>query len=129
MPILTQMAWLYILAIPVASVSWTVTQEQIFIEPRTYCVTQSNLSKWVLIRKFFYLFTCEYCFSHYVTALFLWLTGYHLLLNNWDGYVIAGFALVWVANMYMGFFALLRQDLKKEKKEIEFIEHGGNPPK
>ena len=73
-------------------------------------------------RKFFYLFTCEYCFSHYVTVAFLFLTNYKLLMNDWKGFVIAGFALVWVANVYMSLFGFIRQDIKKEKTEISLLE-------
>ena len=32
---------------------------------------------------------------------------------------MAEFALVWIANIYMSLFSLLRQDIKKEKIEIE----------
>ncbi|KQB40032.1 hypothetical protein RC62_716 [Flavobacterium aquidurense] len=35
---------------------------------------------------------------------------------------MAGFSLVFVANVYMSLFALLRQAIKKEKVEIEKIE-------
>ena len=73
-------------------------------------------------RKFFYLFTCEYCFSHYVTIFFLLLTHYHLLLDDWRGYLIAGFALVWIANTYMSLFAFIRQNVKKEQAEIKCME-------
>ena len=69
-------------------------------------------------RKFFYLFTCEYCFSHYVTAAFLIITRYKLLYQDWRGYLIAGFSLVWVANIYMGIFGRLRLDLRKERDDI-----------
>ncbi len=69
-------------------------------------------------RKFFYLFTCEYCFSHYIAAVFLVITRYKLLLPDWRGYLIAGFSLVWVANVYMGIFARIRLDLRKERIEI-----------
>jgi hypothetical protein len=113
------LAWLFILPIAIACVSWTVTHEEVFREPREYCLRRCADSKIFLIRKFFYLFTCEYCFSHYVTIFFLWLTNYHLLLNDWRGYIIAFFSLVWIANIYMGLFALIRIDLKKERKQIE----------
>ena len=73
-------------------------------------------------RKFFYLFTCEYCFSHYVTIFMLFLTGYKLLMNDWRGYLIAGFALVWIANFYMSIFALMRQNIKLEKIKNELGE-------
>jgi hypothetical protein len=122
MTIQLQIIWLFLLSIPVACVAWTVTHEEIFKEPRDYCVKRSLHSKSILERKFFYLFTCEYCFSHYIVILFLFLTNYKLLLEDWRGYVIAGFSLVWVANVNMGLFAFIRQGIKKEKTEIKVLE-------
>lgn len=118
MNISTQIIWLFVLALPIACVAWTVTHEEVFREPREYCIEKSKHCKTLLQRKFFYLFTCEYCFSHYVTIAFLTLTGYKLLLVDWRGYIIAGFALVWIANGYMSLFAWLRQGIVKEKTEI-----------
>jgi len=123
MSILTQILWLVLLAIPIACIAWTVTHEEVFREPREYCVKRSKEGKTLLERKFFYLFTCEYCFSHYVTIIFLCLTGYKLLMDNWIGYIIAGFALVYVANAYMSLFGLIRQDIVKEKAEIKNIQN------
>ena len=117
-----QILWLFILAIPIACVAWTVTHEEVFREPREYCTKRSLTGKTLLVRKFFYLFTCEYCFSHYVTVLFLLLTGFKLLMDDWRGYIIAGFSLVWIANIYMSLFGFIRQDIKKEKTEIEIME-------
>lgn len=122
-----QVTWLFILAIPIACIAWTVTHEEIFREPRDYCVRCSKNAPSLLKRKFFYLFTCEYCFSHYVTLAILFLTGYKLLLDDWRGYIIAGFALVFVANVYMSLFALLRQAIKKEKTEIKVLEKEVEP--
>jgi hypothetical protein len=116
-----QLFWLFILAIPISCVAWTVTHEEVFREPREYCVDRSRNGKTIYVRKFFYLFTCEYCFSHYVTLFFIILTDFTLLLHDWRGYLIAGFALVFVANAYMSGFALLRQAIKKEKTVIEAI--------
>ena len=112
---------LFVLAIPVACVAWTVTHEEIFREPRDYCIKCSTARKTLLARKFFYVFTCEYCFSHYVAILLLAITGYKLLFDDWRGYFLAGFALVWIANIYMSLFGRLRIDIKKEKiiTEIE----------
>jgi|SRR6218665_1431604 len=118
----TQILWLLILAIPIACIAWTVTHEEIFHELRDRCVDRSKKCKKLVTRKFFYLFTCEYCFSHYITIFFLFLTDFKMLLPNWKGYIIAGFALVFVANFYMSLFALLRQAIKKEKTEIQEIE-------
>jgi len=56
----------------------------------------------------------------------LCLTGYKLLLDDWRGYVIAGFALVFVANVYMSLFALIRIDLKKIKIEANKEEAESN---
>jgi hypothetical protein len=122
-----QICWLFVLAIPVACIAWTVTHEEVFREPREYCVRRSINGKTLYERKFFYLFTCEYCFSHYVAIIFLFLTDYQLLLAGWRGYLIAGFSLVWIANLYMNIFGLLRIDIKKEKTEIQVLE--GNPNK
>ncbi|MEO5593156.1 MAG: hypothetical protein ABIR15_02020 [Chitinophagaceae bacterium] len=122
MSISLQITWLFVLAIPIACIAWTVTHEEVFREPREYCLKRSKECSTLLARKFFYLFTCEYCFSHYVTILFLFLTGYKLLLNDWRGYIIAGFSLVWVANIYISLFSRIRIDIKKERIEIEEIE-------
>jgi hypothetical protein len=118
-----QVLWLFILALPIACIAWTVTHEEVFKEPRTYCVEKSKNSKGVLYRKFFYLFTCEYCFSHYVTICMLIITEYKLLYTDWRGYLIAGFALVWIANLYMSLHLLLRQAIVKEKTEIKVLEN------
>jgi hypothetical protein len=115
---------LFILAIPVASISWTVTHEEVFREPREWCAEHSQVCRKVLERKFFYLFTCEYCFSHYVAALLLVITKYQLLFPDWRGYVIAGLSLVWIANLYMSVFGRIRLDLKRERIDIETKEKG-----
>ena len=123
MSIQTQILWLFVLAIPVACVAWTITHEEVFKEPREYCVNKSKNGGSLFQRKFFYLFTCEYCFSHYVAVVFVALTNYKLLLNDWRGYIIAGFALVWIANTYMSLFGRLRTDIKREKTEIKALEN------
>lgn len=122
-PLGTQVALLFVLALPIACVAWTVTHEEVFREPREYCVRHSRSHANLLARKFFYLFTCEYCFSHYVTLLALWMTGFQLVLPDWRGYVLAGFALVWIANVYMSLFGRLRLDIREERLEIEISEH------
>ena len=132
MPLGTQIVWLLVLALPIACVAWTVTHEEIFREPREYCVKQSKNSPRWYQRKFFYVFTCEYCFSHYVAAFFLFITRFTLLLEGWRGYVIAWFAVVWMANQYMGIFNRLRLDIKEEKITIqakeEALEGAGSTP-
>lgn len=111
----TQIVWLFVLAIPIASVAWTITHEEIFREPRQYCEEQGRSAPSLLHRKFFYIFTCEYCFSHYVAAFFLFITRYKLLFDDWRGYVIAFFALPYVANLYMGLYAQTKLEAKKDR--------------
>lgn len=118
MSITLQLITLFILAIPISSVTWTITHEEVVREFRDFCVARSKTCRRIYERKFFYLFTCEYCFSHYVTATFLVLTRFQLLYAGWRGYLIAEFALVWLANFYMGIFGVVRLDLKRERIEI-----------
>ena len=122
MSLAAQIIWLFLLALPIATISWTVTHEEIFREPREYCVRQSEQAPSVWRRKFFFLFTCEFCFSNYVTILFLAITRYKLLLPDWRGYLIGALALVWVANQYMSLYGHLRLDIKKERVEIKKVE-------
>ena len=122
MPLSTQITYLFLIALPIACIVWTVTHEEIFAEPRNYCVKQSKNCNNIFKRKFFYLFTCEYCFSHYVTLVFLFITKYQLLFQDWRGYLIAGFALVWIANVYMSIFAFIRVGMKREKMEADIKE-------
>ncbi len=119
----TQIVWLFVMAIPVACIAWTVTQEEVLREAREYAIRQRDTAPQWWKRKFYYLLTCPYCFSHYVAVFFLALTRYKLLYQDWRGYIIAAFALVWVANQYMSVYALLRQDLKKEKFVAQAVEH------
>ena len=115
----TQVVVLFVLAIPIACVAWTVTHEEIFHELRDYCKRRSEEGGTLVRRKFFYLFTCEYCFSHYVALAFLLITRYQLIYVDWRGYVIAEFALVWIANQYISIYNRLRLTIKSERVEIE----------
>jgi len=121
-PLSTQLVWLFVLAAPVACVAWTVTHEQVFGEVRAWCVRRSEECRRLSARKFFYLFTCEYCFSHYVAAAAVGLTGFTLLVPGWIGALIAWLSLVWVANLYMSLFVRLRLDIKRERVEINMEE-------
>ncbi len=121
-PLNLQIIYLFLLGIPIACMAWTVTHEEVFREPRDFCTDKSKNCGSLLERKFFYLFTCEYCFSHYVTAFFLIITKYHLVFNDWRGYLVAGFSLVWVANIYMSIFGRLRIDIKKDRLDANLKE-------
>ena len=117
-PLSHQAAMLFLLALPVACASWTVTHEEVFREPRDFCKEQSQKARNLPVRKVFYLFTCEYCFSHYVVALALVLFNFQLLYAGWRGYIVAWFATVWVANFYMSLYNRLRLEIKHENVAI-----------
>ncbi len=126
MAIAEQIFWILILGLVAASIAWTVTQEEIFREWREYCKDRSENCESTPQRKFFYVFTCEYCFSHWVTILILILTGFQLLIDDWRGYILAFFTIPWLANQFMSIYRRLRVGIKHEsvlaeavKKELE----------
>jgi hypothetical protein len=123
-----QIISLFVLALPVASIAWTVTHEEVFREPREWCAARSHDCRLLALRKFFYLFTCEYCFSHWVAAFFVVITRFTLLYSGWRGYLIGGFALVWVANIYMSFFGRLRLEIREERAEVKVKEAEAERP-
>ena len=116
-----QIYWLAILSMVVACIAWTVTQEEIFGEWRRYCSEKSQSCGSILQRKFFYVFTCEYCFSHWVTVLILILTGFRLLIDDWRGYILAFFLIPWLANQWMSLYRRLRVGIKHENALAEEI--------
>jgi hypothetical protein len=118
-PLTNQFGSLLLIGLPIACISWTVTHEEVFREPREFCKEKSRDCRPLYMRKLFYLFTCEYCFSHYATALLLILTHFQMLYAGWRGYLISEFALVWVANLYMTIFSRLRLDIKSGNLTIE----------
>jgi hypothetical protein len=112
-----QILTLFILAIPVACIAWTFTHEAVLHEFQEFCKAQCKSGGWFR-RKAFYLFTCEYCLSHYVSAAFLAITRFKLVFPDWRGYVISLFSLVWIANQYISIYDRLRLDIKREHISI-----------
>ncbi len=125
---LEQIVGLFILAMPIASIARTVVFEEVFREMHNYCQDKSKVCRGVLARKFFYLFTCEYCFSHWVTLCGLLIIAagkgeaFYLLYPDWRGYIIAFFSLIFLANAYLNLYSRLRVDITSEKKVIEVRE-------
>jgi hypothetical protein len=122
MDLTRQILELLILAIPIACIARTVVFEELFAEARDWCRDRSQQCRHFTSRKFFYLFTCEYCFSHYIAAIFLFITRFKLLFPDWRGYLISFFSLVFVANAYLNAYARLRVEIHKEKAVIKSIE-------
>ena len=112
MTIVEQIFWVIVLGITAGSIAWTVTQEEIFRESREFCSDKSQSCNHLFQRKFFYVFTCEYCFSHWVTIGLLILTDFRLLINDWRGYILAFFVVAWTANQFMSLYRRLRVEIK-----------------
>ena len=114
-----QVLLLFVLALPVACISWTITHEEICREPREWCIATSKTCRYFLLRKFFYLFTCEYCLSHWVAGYVLAMTDYRLWLDDWRGLGLAGFSLVAVANVYMSLYEALRVHIRYTRSHTQ----------
>src|SRR4026209_241449 len=126
---LEQIYWIVILSFVVASISWTITQEKIFEEPREYARRKSESASNLFIRKFCYVWTCEYCFSHWVTLFVLMVTRFHLMFDDWRGYLLAFFLLPWIANQWISLYRRLRVDIKHENLLAEKVEEENSKKK
>ena len=53
-------------------------------------------------------------------------TKFRLIIDDWRGYVLAFFTLVFIANSYLNLYGRLRLDMQREKVEIKTIEKNEN---
>jgi len=118
----TQIGQLLILAVPVAWVAWTLTHEEVFREARDFCAERSRTCRRLLARKFFYLFTCEFCFSHWAALVFECIFQFEMIFADWRGYLVAYAALVWIANIYMNLYLRVRVDIRKERAVADQVQ-------
>ncbi len=121
--IFQQIFVLLILSIAVATISWTVTQESIFSGFRKWCGKRSKNAATVLEQKFFYVFTCEFCFSFWVTLFILIVTGFRLAVDDWRGHLLAFFVIPWLANQWMSLYRRLRVEIKHENALAENVQN------
>ena len=125
----TQVLRLLILAVPVAWAAWTVTREEVFREVREACAARSRECRLLVQRKFFYLFTCEYCFSHWVALGLDLAFQFRLVFDDWRGYVVGYAALVWTANVYMSLYQRVRVDIRKDRAAAARAEQAAGGPR
>jgi len=112
----TQLVFALILSIPVACITWTVTQEEVFQEMRRYLIRyQDRYHESWWRRKLAYFPTCPYCLSHYVSGLLIALLQFKMLAEDWRGYLVSLFTLVLIANVYITVYHLLRVALRWAK--------------
>lgn len=98
-----------------------MTYAEVFREPREYGSRRSQICRTVAGR-FFFLFTSEYCFSHYITLFLRAVTDFRLLFGGWRGLVVAFCSLAAVADVDMSVYNRLRVEIRNEKDEIEGYE-------
>jgi hypothetical protein len=111
-----QISFALLLAIPIACLVWTFTQEEVFKEVREALKRYQQRHRYSLWRqKLAYMPTCHYCFSHYVAALFVVLFRFRMLADDWRGYLASLFTLVLIANVYMTVYNLLRVWLRRSR--------------
>jgi hypothetical protein len=108
---------LFTLALIVAVIARTVTQEEVFREFKEYCQRRSQSAASIAERKFFYLFTCQYCFSHWVALGVVILTSFSLG-EGFLGHVFGVFALVGVANVYLASYERLTVSTREARVSI-----------
>lgn len=90
-----------LISLAVFSVSWTVTQEEIFKDFRQvlkdFACRRKN--SW-LCQKLAYLPTCVWCFSHWVAILAVIVSDSKLVTSTCTGYVFSILVMVVLANVY-----------------------------
>ncbi len=126
----------WFLAVPVAILVRAFTTEEIAREPRDYCSQRQACYRdraggdaslvdrvWCFVlQKLFYMPTCEYCLSFWVSLGVVWLADDRIYFDDWRGFVLACFVVMGVANVYMGLFGLLRVDMRKERAVAKDLE-------
>lgn len=126
------------LAAPVAIIVRACTTEEIFREPREYCAdrqafycerlqragdtTLARRAHCFMLQKLFYIPTCEYCFSFWVSLAVVLVAGYRIEFDDWRGLALAIFVVMGVANVYMSAFSQLRVDSRKDRAMAEQLE-------
>jgi hypothetical protein len=126
----------WFLAVPVAILVRAFTTEEIAREPREYCSQREACFRdrreadasfvdriWCFVlQKLFYMPTCDYCLSFWVSLGVVWLADYRLFFGDWRGVALACFVVMGVANVYLGLFGLLRVDTRKERAVAKDLE-------
>jgi hypothetical protein len=119
-----------LVAIPVACVSWTIAKEELFREFREWCKAnglacekiKNRIGRFIMV-KLNYLPRCYYCTSFYVCEVFILLTGVKFVSPGWQGAVCAWFAVVFIAQVYLTLFNLLRVALRHYQAVADIAEH------
>lgn len=121
-----------VLAVPVAVCSWTIAKEEVFAWLRSICKKvlgwgESHGRLGVFVTKPFYMPTCEYCTSFWVTLVYLTqITPLRMVQEGWRGLLIAEFFVMGFAVIYMAVYSRIRVETAKDKTITEKVNNGGN---
>lgn len=123
---MTELAVIAIMAICVASISWTITKEEIFRDLRDFCkevqkTEQGGFRGWPC-KKLAYAPTCDYCLSHWVGFALFALYPVKLVAENWRGYFFAYFATIFLANVLLGLYNIIRVTLRWMRAKADLAE-------
>jgi hypothetical protein len=128
---MAQVVWGLIIAFPVAICSWTIAKEEVFAWLRWLC---HKALDWgdrhglcgKIAAKPFYMPTCEFCTSFWVTFFFVdVVTPFRMLTTGWKGWMVGEFFVMAWANVYMSIYSRIRVEITKDKTITENI-NGGN---
>lgn len=123
MDLASQLLDALVLAIPVACVVWTFTQEEIFKDVQDALKAyQKKHAGSLWRRKLAYMPTCPYCLSHYVSAVFIAVFRFKMVADDWRGYLVSLFAIVLIANTYITAYHLLRVALRAGRAYADRME-------
>lgn len=112
---------LMIYALVVAVIARTVTQEEVFRELQEY----ARRPRRKLTQKLLYPLTCQYCFSHWVAAALVLVTGYDVTqaqTTTLKGFVLSVFVLVAVANAFLILYETATVKVRRQRAEITLVE-------
>lgn len=128
----------WFLAAPVAIIVRACTTEEICREPREYCQARHSYYRQrfcnagesgfgrratcFAMQKLFYMPTCEYCFSFWVSLAVVLIAGYRIHFDDWRGLALATFVVMGMANVYLSAFSQLRVDARKDRAMAEQLE-------
>ena len=127
----------WFLAAPVAILVRAFTTEEIAREPREYCSQRQacyrdgqrrpeaslvDRARCFLLQKLFYMPTCDYCLSFWVSLAVVLIADYRISFDDWRGSALACFVVMGVANAYLALFAYLRVDIRKDRAVANKVE-------
>jgi len=111
-----------VISLLVATISWTVTNEEIFRTLREGAQRLRENSHFAPTRYLLYPLSCEYCFSHWVTlAVVVWFRPV-LMYSDVRGSILAGFVIVWLANWQMSAYRRLRLSIAVKGAEKNIVQ-------